>query len=61
LIDKIKASSKIFGGCLSAQDCYFLERGMKTLALRVKQQNHNAMKIAQYLVNKQPFVKTVLL
>jgi cystathionine beta-lyase len=61
LINKISASSKIFGGCLSAQDCYLLERGMKTLALRVKQQNQNAMKIAQYLISKQPLIKTVLI
>lgn len=59
LIEKINQSSKLFGGCLSGQDCYFLERGMKTLALRVKQQNHNAMKIAEYLVNKHPLIKTV--
>lgn len=37
------------GGILNSQDCYLLERGMKTLALRVNKQNENALNLAQYL------------
>jgi len=39
-------------------DCWLLERGLKTLALRVRQQNENALKIAQYL-SKHPLVRVV--
>jgi cystathionine beta-lyase/cystathionine gamma-synthase len=37
------------GGTLDAHACYQLERGLKTLALRVKQHNHNAGRLAQFL------------
>jgi cystathionine beta-lyase len=37
------------GGTLDAHACYLLERGMKTLALRVKQQNENAARLTAFL------------
>ena len=37
------------GGMLDSHACYQVERGMKTLALRVRQQNENAGKLAQFL------------
>jgi cystathionine beta-lyase len=37
------------GGVLDAHACYQLERGMKTLALRVERQNGNAMALARFL------------
>ncbi len=37
------------GGTLDAHACYQLERGLKTLALRVKQQNENAGRLARFL------------
>ncbi len=37
------------GGTLDAHACYQLERGLKTLALRVQQQNENAGRLAQFL------------
>jgi cystathionine beta-lyase len=46
------------GGVLDAHACYLLERGMKTLGLRVAQQNNNAQRIAEFL-NKNPKVKRV--
>jgi cystathionine gamma-synthase len=37
-------------GCVGGpQDAYLLSRGLKTLALRVRQQNENAMRVAQFL------------
>mgnify|MGYP001062711146 CR=1 FL=1 len=42
---------KLFGGALSPWDAFLLERGIKTLALRVARQNDNATKLAQYLSN----------
>jgi cystathionine beta-lyase len=37
------------GGMLDAQGCYQLERGLKTLALRVRQHNESAARLAQFL------------
>jgi cystathionine beta-lyase len=37
------------GGMLDAHACYQLERGLKTLALRVRQHNENAGRLARFL------------
>jgi len=37
------------GGCLDPHDCFLLHRGMKTLLLRVRQQNENAQRLAEFL------------
>ncbi|GAB1445639.1 MAG: PLP-dependent transferase [Cyclobacteriaceae bacterium] len=49
LTNKIKTSAMHFGGSLDAQICYLVERSMKTIVLRVNQQNRNAMTIARFL------------
>lgn len=49
LIDKVRSFAVNYGGCLNAQDCYLLERSLKTLALRVGQQSQNAGLIARKL------------
>lgn len=49
LADQIWGSAIHFGGSLNAQMCALLERSLKTLALRVKQQNANALAIASFL------------
>jgi cystathionine beta-lyase/cystathionine gamma-synthase len=49
LTDKIRTSAFHFGGSLDAHTAYLVERSLKTIVLRVQQQNKNAMKIAQYL------------
>ncbi|MGB4974764.1 MAG: PLP-dependent aspartate aminotransferase family protein, partial [Cyclobacteriaceae bacterium] len=49
LTSKIKASAMHFGGSLDAQTCYLVERSLKTIVLRVNQQNSNAMTIARFL------------
>ena len=49
LIEKIRASSMHFGGSLDAQSAYLVERSLKTIVLRVQQQNKNALAIAKYL------------
>ena len=48
-IDKIIESSINYGGNLSEYTVWLLERSIKTLSLRVKKQNENAIKIAKYL------------
>ncbi|MDZ4723820.1 MAG: aminotransferase class V-fold PLP-dependent enzyme [candidate division Zixibacteria bacterium] len=37
------------GGMLDPHACFLLERGMKTMGLRVRQQNQNALQLAQFL------------
>lgn len=37
------------GGMLDAHACYQLERGLKTLALRIRQHNENADRLARFL------------
>lgn len=49
IIDQIRKAAVGHGGVLDARACWLLERGMKTLALRVQRHNENAMKIAEFL------------
>jgi len=53
LIDDIQKTAINFGGNLNALDCYLIERSLKTLDVRVKRQNENALKIAKYLQENQ--------
>lgn len=49
LADTIRKSALHFGGSLDPQTCWLVERSLKTLVLRVRQQNINAMTLAEYL------------
>ena len=48
---KIRKTATNFGGNLNALSCYILERSLKTLSVRVKQQTDNAFQIAKFLDN----------
>lgn len=48
-IERIFNAGKNFGGNLSDFTVWMLERSMKTLGIRVKAQNRNAMKMARFL------------
>lgn len=50
-IDRVFQIAKNFGGSLSDYTVWLLERSIKTLGLRVKAQNKNAMKLATFLEN----------
>ncbi|MBS1949373.1 MAG: Cystathionine gamma-lyase [Cytophagales bacterium] len=52
MISKIKSTAINFGGSLNAQTAYLVERSLKTLVLRVKQQNKNALTLAHFLKNE---------
>jgi len=45
----IRKTAVNFGGNLNALTCYLLERSLKTLAIRVRQQSENAMAVAGFL------------
>jgi cystathionine beta-lyase len=49
LTKKILGSALHFGGSLDAHTCWLVERSLKTIVLRVRQQNKNALAIAQSL------------
>ncbi len=48
-IEKIFDTAICFGGSLSDYTVWLLERSIKTMGIRVKAQNENAMKLAKYL------------
>jgi cystathionine beta-lyase/cystathionine gamma-synthase len=47
------------GSCLDPHVCFLLSRGISTLALRVNQQNRNAMQLAQFLSNHPALDKVI--
>jgi len=58
LVERIFHFREINGASLDPMAAYLLLRGMKTLHLRIRQQNESALKIARYL-EKHPFVERV--
>jgi cystathionine gamma-synthase len=58
LIHALRQSQGVLGGVLDPHAAYLLERGLKTLALRVEQQNRSAMAVAQYL-DQHPKIRRV--
>ena len=57
LIRKVKYRLDHLGGSLDPHACFLLHRGMKTLALRMKQHNESALKIARFLENHEAVAK----
>jgi cystathionine beta-lyase len=57
-IEKCRKISAIYGMSLNAVDLSLLERSIKTIGVRVKQQNANALEIAEWL-SKQPGIAKV--
>jgi cystathionine beta-lyase/cystathionine gamma-synthase len=49
LINNIRLLANHLGGTLDPHACFLLHRGIKTVALRVRQQNASALKIARFL------------
>ena len=52
-IDRIFQLAKNFGGSLSDYTVWLLERSIKTMGLRVKAQNENAQRMAEYLYTNE--------
>ncbi len=52
LTQGIRKMQSVLGGSMDPFAGFLLERGMKTLEVRVKKQNENAMAIAEYLQEK---------
>ncbi len=57
-IQKLTATARNLGGSLNAEDCYLLERSLKTLYIRVERQNENALGLADFL-EQHAFIEKV--
>ncbi|MHC4416599.1 MAG: trans-sulfuration enzyme family protein [Planctomycetota bacterium] len=49
LVERTRRLLNHLGGTLDPHACYLLQRGIKTVALRVRHQNESAVKIARFL------------
>lgn len=58
LADRVRFIAKTTGGVLAPFDCWLVLRGLKTLPVRMEQQQENACKVAQWL-DKHPQVRQV--
>ena len=58
-IDKAHALLKVLGGCIDPHTAFLVERGLKTVHLRVQRQCENAMALATRL-EKHPKVRRVV-
>jgi cystathionine beta-lyase/cystathionine gamma-synthase len=59
VIRKVMEFAITYGGMLDAQGCYQLERGLKTLALRVRQLNENAGRLARFLQSHSAVARVI--
>jgi cystathionine beta-lyase/cystathionine gamma-synthase len=57
-VDRVRHVLNHLGGALDPHACFLLERGLKTLAVRVERQNHTAMELARFLAG-HPAVRQV--
>ncbi|NKB71851.1 MAG: aminotransferase class I/II-fold pyridoxal phosphate-dependent enzyme [Candidatus Latescibacteria bacterium] len=57
-IERARRKLNALGGSLDAHTCFLLQRGLKTLALRMGQQNDNALALARLLA-EHPAVEKV--
>jgi cystathionine beta-lyase/cystathionine gamma-synthase len=58
LSERLRFLSKTIGACLAPFDCFLIQRGVKTLAIRMQRIEENALRIAQWL-GTQSRVKAV--
>jgi cystathionine beta-lyase/cystathionine gamma-synthase len=56
-MESIRKRAVSFGGSLDAYTCYLVERSLKTIVLRVRQQNSNALAIARFLESESRISK----
>ena len=58
LSESIKFIQNASGGILAPFDCWLTIRGIETLYLRIEKQSHNALRVAEFLLDN-PFVEKV--
>ncbi|MDA0838299.1 MAG: aminotransferase class I/II-fold pyridoxal phosphate-dependent enzyme [Planctomycetota bacterium] len=58
IVGLIKDLQSMLGSVADPMSCYLLARGLKTFALRMKQQNENGQKIAEFLESHPKVLRT---
>ena len=58
LVSRIKHKLDHLGGTLDPHACFLLQRGLVTLALRVRYQNESALRVAEFL-ERHPAISKV--
>ncbi len=53
IVKNIRETMKAFGGCINPIDAYLLDRSLKTLKVRVEQQNKSAQRIAEFFLRQK--------
>jgi len=56
-IDEVRRKMMVWGQAPDPFACWLLERGLKTLDVRVKRQNENAMRIAEWCLTRPEIAK----
>lgn len=59
LHDRLKSNQISTGSLLSPFDCYLVNRGLKTLSLRMTRHCENALAVARYLESHPKIVKVI--
>jgi cystathionine beta-lyase/cystathionine gamma-synthase len=57
LIDEVRRKMMVWGQAPDPFACWLLERGLKTLDVRVKRQNENAMRVAEWCSTRPELAK----
>ncbi|GAB4566061.1 MAG: PLP-dependent aspartate aminotransferase family protein [Haliangiales bacterium] len=58
-VEEIRHTLNHLGGSIDPLGCFLLQRGLKTLALRVRAQNHNALAVARHLAAHDAVSKVI--
>jgi cystathionine beta-lyase/cystathionine gamma-synthase len=56
-IDEVRRKMMVWGQAPDPFGCWLLERGLKTLEVRVKRQNENTMRVAEWCTKRPEFSK----
>ncbi|WP_442679855.1 cystathionine beta-lyase [Sphingomonas sp. ASY06-1R] len=59
LFERVRKTSQVMGQCVSPDDAFLASRGLRTMAVRLRQHGAAALEIARWL-QRQPGVVTVL-
>jgi len=53
IVEEVREMMKLYGPCLDPQAVWLLDRGIRTLPLRVEKQNESALEIARWLEGRE--------
>jgi len=57
VVDEVVRLTRLWGGAISSHAAWMLDRGMKTLGIRVERQNANGMAVAEWASGQSKIVK----